>query len=233
MLYYDSLLDKNIDEEINKITACKDFINIKFDARKKDVLFLAGILFASNSRINIVNVEDLQLSGDGKSFDKMMYKWHLEKSIANISYSPQPNSVFLICPVRNADIGQKEEINKYLNKSEEEGMKIYYPARDTNQIDDTGYRICYDNITAVANSNGVHIFYDQNSFGSVFDLGAAYYYQWLDKNREFKILNAKDLEFRENDFGDCNVLNMHNKSIDRDAKIIKLTRKKQTTDTIV
>jgi hypothetical protein len=210
MLYYDTLLKKNIDEEIKKITDCKDIINIKFDARKKDMLFLIGILFASNSKINVVNVEDLELSTDRRSFDKMIYKWHLEKSSANISYSPKLNNIFLICPVRRADLKQLEKINKYLNETEKQGLKVYYPARDTNQIDDIGYRICRDNASAIANSDRVHIFYDQDSSGSIFDLGVAYYYQWLDKNRKFKIINIEELEFKENDFGDYIVLNMQN-----------------------
>lgn len=82
--------------------------------------------------------------------------------------------VFLICPVRSASEEQKKEIGAYIEKLNAEGKKVYYPATDTNQTDDIGFRICKDNAVAILNSKEVHIFWDKNSQGSLFDLGVAF-----------------------------------------------------------
>lgn len=83
--------------------------------------------------------------------------------------------IFLICPVRNATSEQKENMQKYIAKLENDGNEVYYPARDTDQIDDTGgWRICTDNKNAIYLSDEVHIFWDDKSIGSIFDLGMAF-----------------------------------------------------------
>jgi len=82
--------------------------------------------------------------------------------------------VFLICPVREASEEQKERMIGYISKLENWGLKVYYPARDTNQEDHIGYRICTDNANAIQNSDEVHIFFDPNSKGTIFDLGVAF-----------------------------------------------------------
>ncbi len=82
--------------------------------------------------------------------------------------------VFLICPVRDANLVQKARMEVYIAKLECDGKKVYYPARDTNQIDETGLRICQDNGRAIIKSREVHIFFDPTSEGSRFDLGMAF-----------------------------------------------------------
>ncbi len=82
--------------------------------------------------------------------------------------------VFLICPVRAASPEQKERMESYIATLEAQGLRVYYPARDTNQEDETGFRICQDNVTAIQKSKEVHIFFDPTSSGSKFDLGAAF-----------------------------------------------------------
>lgn len=83
--------------------------------------------------------------------------------------------VFLICPVRNATEEQKALMLKYIEKLGAEGKTVYYPARDTNQIDpDGGIKICLDNMQAISLSKEIHIFWDENSSGSLFDLGVAF-----------------------------------------------------------
>jgi len=86
-------------------------------------------------------------------------------------WADEIKNIFLICPVRNATEEQKEKMGEYIHNLEEEGNVVYYPARDTNQVDSTSYRICTDNRTAIENSDEVHIFWDINSLGSLFDLG--------------------------------------------------------------
>ena len=83
--------------------------------------------------------------------------------------------IFLICPVRNATPEQRNGIEAYINQQERMGNEVYYPARDTNQIDSTGgWRICSDNKCAICNADEVHIFWDDKSVGSIFDLGVAF-----------------------------------------------------------
>ena len=82
--------------------------------------------------------------------------------------------VFLICPVRNASDEQKTEMVSYISDLEKVGSKVYYPARDTDQSDPTGYQICSDNFKGIENADEVHIFYDPKSAGSLFDLGMAF-----------------------------------------------------------
>lgn len=57
--------------------------------------------------------------------------------------------VFLICPVRSATEDQKEKMQQYINNLEQQGKTIYYPARDTDQNDAIGFRICTDNKNAI------------------------------------------------------------------------------------
>lgn len=98
--------------------------------------------------------------------------------------------VFLICPVRNADQLQKERMQLYINNLELKGLKVYYPARDTKQEDDTGgFRICLDNRNAIVNSKEIHIFWDKTSQGSLFDLGMAF-----SLSKRLVIVNLEDLE---------------------------------------
>lgn len=82
-------------------------------------------------------------------------------------------TVFLICPVRNATETQKQRMTDYIEGLEKTCV-VYYPARDTNQNDDIGFRICQDNKTAIVKSDEVHIFWDADSQGSLFDLGMAF-----------------------------------------------------------
>jgi hypothetical protein len=83
--------------------------------------------------------------------------------------------IFLICPVRNATKEQKEQMMKYIDELELDGNQVHYPARDTKQEDETGgWNICTTNKNAILNADEVHIFWDDRSTGSLFDLGIAF-----------------------------------------------------------
>ena len=84
--------------------------------------------------------------------------------------------IFLICPVRNVTEKQKKQMMNYIDQLELGGAKVYYPTRD-NPYEDTdavGYQICKENTNAIKNSKEVHIFWDKDSQGSLFDLGSAF-----------------------------------------------------------
>lgn len=114
--------------------------------------------------------------------------------------------VFLICPVRNANEEQKQKMKTHIEQLEKEGKKIYYPARDTDQDDSIGFRICTDNKNAILNSKEIHIFWDKTSQGSLFDLGIAF-----GSGKKLVIVNPEDIEKTEGkSFG--NVILEWNKS---------------------
>lgn len=80
-------------------------------------------------------------------------------------------TTFVICPVRGVAISEYEPMIQML---EEEGWKVYWPARDTDQDDPTGYRICQDNLQAIKDADVIHFVWDGKSQGSLFDLGMAF-----------------------------------------------------------
>lgn len=82
----------------------------------------------------------------------------------------QPTT-FLICPVRGVDPETQRAI---VEKLEAEGYKVHWPPRDTNQDDPDGFRICQDNLTYIRSADVVHVIWDGNSQGCLFDLGMAF-----------------------------------------------------------
>jgi len=78
---------------------------------------------------------------------------------------------FLICPVRGHELSETEEFVKRL---ENKGWEVYWPPRNTNQDDPIGYQICLDNKAAIQNSDVVHVIWDGQSQGCLFDLGMAF-----------------------------------------------------------
>ena len=83
-------------------------------------------------------------------------------------------NIFIICPVRNATDEQKKLVADYIKKKENEGNTVYYPARDTDQTDPIGFAICDENFKGMRDADEVHIFWDEKSSGSLFDLGMAF-----------------------------------------------------------
>ena len=218
-----NLTHDNINILLEKIKN-KDIINLKVEPINKEFLFTLGILFAAGKKINILNKEELDLTTQKKSFYIMSYVWYLlsnddfpKKDLSNVKTNleiivenfkrvgltiktieniPTENKIFLICPVRNASIEQKQEMEDYVNNKKNEGYIIHAPHLDTVQKDILGgYSICLQNANAVATSSRIDIYYDQKSTGSVFDLGVAYYL-----NKPLHIINENKIVFKEDDF---------------------------------
>jgi nucleoside 2-deoxyribosyltransferase len=78
---------------------------------------------------------------------------------------------FLICPVRGIDPTTQLET---VQKLEADGYVVHWPPRDTNQDDSIGLRICNDNREAIRAADVVHVIWDGNSQGCLFDLGIAF-----------------------------------------------------------
>ncbi|MBZ5660043.1 MAG: hypothetical protein LAO08_06510 [Acidobacteriia bacterium] len=82
--------------------------------------------------------------------------------------------IFLICPVRNATPEETTAIQQYVADMEIRGHRVYWPARDTDQVDPVGLRICGDNRAAIQDAEAIHIWWNTGSTGSLFDLGMAF-----------------------------------------------------------
>jgi hypothetical protein len=104
--------------------------------------------------------------------------------------------VFIICSVRNTTEEQKIYLAEYVIRLEKEGKKVYYPARDTNQVDSIGYRICCDNRIAIKKAKEIHLVYDSKSQGTLFDCGMAFMADLLIGKR-FVLANIDELPTTE------------------------------------
>jgi hypothetical protein len=81
---------------------------------------------------------------------------------------------FLICPVRGVDESTLVALRTFVALTEAKGRRVYWPYRDTNQVDAVGVRICHDNREAMRRSAEVAVWWTPTSQGSLFDLGMAW-----------------------------------------------------------
>ena len=80
-------------------------------------------------------------------------------------------STFLIAPVRGY---QPTYFRGIVADLESRGWNVYWPARDTDQIDPVGLNICEAHRTAIEEADCVHFIWDGASQGCLFDLGMAF-----------------------------------------------------------
>jgi hypothetical protein len=66
------------------------------------------------------------------------------------------------------------ETEDLVRRLEGDGWEVHWPPRDTDQEDETGYRICWDNRRAIERADVVFVVWDGQSKGSLFDLGMAF-----------------------------------------------------------
>jgi len=67
--------------------------------------------------------------------------------------------VFLICPVRGVTQAEQIELADYVRTLEDNGCRVHYPPRDTNQDDPVGDRICRQNRDAILAADEVHVYW--------------------------------------------------------------------------
>lgn len=83
--------------------------------------------------------------------------------------------IFLISPVRNAESETQKKIAEYVASLEGAGHQVHWPIRDTKQDDPTGgYEICRTNFRGILQADEIHIWYDETSNGSKFDMGGVF-----------------------------------------------------------
>ena len=83
--------------------------------------------------------------------------------------------VYLICPVRDAEQETLEKMNHYVDDLESKGISVHYPPRDVDQTEDgVGLAISTAHREAMLKCKEIHVFWDNQSYGSHFDLGMAF-----------------------------------------------------------
>ena len=109
--------------------------------------------------------------------------------------------IFLICPVRDADKTLTKKLENYVASLESRGHTVHYPRRDTKQNDITGgMNICRTNFNAMAHADEIHIWYDESSNGSKFDMGGAFMRIEIMKwKAKVHIANLEEAEAKDKD----------------------------------
>jgi hypothetical protein len=185
-----------------------DEINMEFDEKNKACLFNFGMIFGYMHYTDAggkkrINLQNKIAKTAGKSFSNVLWDM-VENGAENLNpYAIDEKKAFIISPVRNAD----DEIARYIRNYKERLLrkniyeKVHFPLDDTNQKDETGTRICRDNLKAESTSGTIEVFYRRDSFGSIFDLGMdfmlKYHFDGIfcpEKPRNIKIINRQYLD---------------------------------------
>lgn len=115
----------------------------------------------------------------------------------------QEKKIFIICPVRPPKTWFLKKwtktqiaIRAYVEKLESEGYDVYWPLRDNpgQKTDKIGILICEYNREKMFWANEIHIWYDKNSVGSVFDIGMFFTFVRTNSFKKFVIINRKEIE---------------------------------------
>ena len=75
----------------------------------------------------------------------------------------EKRKVFIIQSVRGATKAEREFAISHAARLENSSYEVYLPARNTNQNDPVGLRICTDNRKAIANADEIHIIWKKNN----------------------------------------------------------------------
>lgn len=107
--------------------------------------------------------------------------------------------VFFISPVKGVMDGQDPELEgklrAYVTDLESQGYKVHWPLRDTKQFDITGgLIICKVNFRAIIDAHEIHIWYDESSKGSAFDMGGVFMLvEMLGSKKKIVIANESEI----------------------------------------
>lgn len=85
----------------------------------------------------------------------------------------KPKRIFIIRPVRNVTEEVRAKIADYVAMLESQGYKVYDPDRNNpyQKTDLVGIKIIKHNRHEMDIADEVHIWYDKESTGSIFDIG--------------------------------------------------------------
>jgi hypothetical protein len=97
-------------------------------------------------------------------------------------------NIYLLCPVRNMTVDQKDVLENYIKTQESLGHKIH-SFKNVDQSDDTGFNIVMGHFEGMKSSDEIHVFWDVCSKGSHFDLGMALVFSELE-NKKIKLIKC-------------------------------------------
>lgn len=106
----------------------------------------------------------------------------------------EKKKVFIICPVREIKEEVKIKLTAYIMKLESEGHEVYWPYQDNphQNTDKIGISICEYNRKKMLMADEVHVWYDKNSTGSIFDIGMFFMFVHNDF-KKLVIINREDI----------------------------------------
>jgi nucleoside 2-deoxyribosyltransferase len=81
--------------------------------------------------------------------------------------------IAIIHTIKNADQASLDMVYTYVATLEAQGHQVHLPVRDTNQKG-TSIEICAHNVKKISEADRVDVFYNSNSLGTHFYLGAAF-----------------------------------------------------------
>lgn len=106
--------------------------------------------------------------------------------------------IFLISPVKDAESKELGRVAAYVASLEDAGYRVHWPIRNTEQKDPTGgYEICKANFAAILDADEIHIWYDETSGGSKFDMGGVFMLVTM-LGQKKKVVIANDSEVVDN-----------------------------------
>ena len=101
--------------------------------------------------------------------------------------------IVIICPVRNAVQEIQGQVKKYVRTLERAGHTVHWPPRDNDQSDPVGTRICSQMRRAMKDAHEVHIWYDPESQGTLFDIGMLFAFL-LESDKKVIIINRDQVK---------------------------------------
>ena len=82
--------------------------------------------------------------------------------------------IYIICPVRKVTPESRKTVDEYVAELEKDpNNRVHYPPRDVDQSQ-SGMDICIEHSEFMNIADEVHIYWDPDSCGSIFDLGMAF-----------------------------------------------------------
>lgn len=96
--------------------------------------------------------------------------------------------MFFLSPVSKITEDTRAELRRYVEGVEAQGMLVHWPLRDTHQLA-SGIMIFRQNIAALQDSDVVHVWWDPDTEGGKFDLGAA-----MMVGLDVTLVNGADIE---------------------------------------
>lgn len=110
----------------------------------------------------------------------------------------RPLRIFLICPVRGVSEEKEGPILEYVTSLRTQGKIVYYPKEDTIQVDpEGGIRILWDNTWANLEADEVHVWWDESSKGSLYDIGVTMAAAAMGQIRKVVLANPEAVQSTE------------------------------------